>query len=77
MLAALGAGRVSAVEHGVPSFFEANVAENLRLERLERRRFPPQLGFHSNDLLLEFRHFRVREKSSGGAEATASATFSA
>ena len=60
MFAAFGAGRVSAVEHRVPSLFEANVAQHLRLERFERRGFSPQFGFHSDDLLLQFGHFGVR-----------------
>ena len=77
VFAALSAGRVSAVEYCVPSFFEANVAQNLRLERLERGRFPSKFGLHSHDLLLKFIHFRVREKGRGRrrSDATTSATF--
>ena len=72
MLAAFGAGRVPAVEHGVPSFFEANVAQHLRLERFQRGRLSAQFRFHANDLLLEFAHFRVGEEA-GGREATTGA----
>ena len=77
MLAALSTRRMSAVEYRVPSFFEANIAQNFRLERLQRGRFPPQLRLHSHDLLLEFVHFRIGQKSRRrrGPDATNGATF--